>query len=106
MAVLDMAIAPPSTTAPCQPICHGVPVNEKAHTSKACPSSVPAIVNTTCDRPSPKTSERMLRSLGRLNSSPMTNIRKTTPNSARYLMPAVSLARASALGPMSTPTTR
>ena len=26
---------------------------------------------------------RMLRSLGRLNSSPMTNIRKTTPNSAR-----------------------
>ena len=106
MAVLDMAIAPPSTTAPCQPICQGIAVNEKIHTSSAWPSSAPAIVSTTCDRPRPKTSERMLRSLGRLNSSPMTNIRKTTPNSARYLTLAVSAASASAFGPMSTPTTR
>jgi hypothetical protein len=42
------------------------------------------MVSSTCDSPSPNTSVRMLRSLGRLNSSPMTNIRNTTPNSARY----------------------
>ncbi len=106
MAVLDMAIAPPSTSEPCQPICQGVSVKEKIHTSRPWPAVVPIIVTATCDSPRPKTSERMLRSLGRLNSSPMTNIRKTTPNSARYLMPAVSLANASAFGPMSRPTTR
>ena len=48
----------------------------------------------------------MLRSLGRLNSSPITNIRNTTPNSARYFTPAVSLASASAWGPINTPTAR
>ena len=106
MAVLDIAIAAPSTTLPCQPISQGIEVCEKIHTSSAWPSSVPAIVANTCDSPSPNTSLRMLRSLGRLNSSPMTNIRKTTPNSARYLMLALSRASASAFGPMITPTTR
>ena len=42
-----------------------------------------AMVASTCAKPSPNTILRMLRSLGRLNSSPITNIRKTTPNSAR-----------------------
>jgi len=41
------------------------------------------IVTTTWLRPRPKTSLRMLCSFGRLNSSPITNIRKTMPNSAR-----------------------
>ena len=106
MAVLDIAIAPPSTIAPCQPNCHDVALKEKIHNISAWPSSAPTMVNSTCDKPRPNTSERMLRSLGRLNSSPMTNIRNTTPNSARYLMLAVSLASASAFGPISTPTTR
>ena len=107
MAVDDIAIAPPSTTAPCQPISQGRALRLfQTHTSRKCPSTAPAIVSATCDMPSPKTSVRMLRSLGRLNSSPMTNIRKTTPNSARYCTPALSCAKASALGPMSTPTTR
>ena len=48
----------------------------------------------------------MLRNLGKLNSNPITNIKKTTPNSARYFTPALSLAKAKALGPISTPTTR
>ncbi len=68
--------------------------------------TAPAIVNVTCDKPRPKTSERIARSFGKLNSRPMTNIRKTTPNSARYCTAAESLASASAFGPISTPTTR
>ena len=59
-------------------------------------------VISTCDRPSPNTCVRMARSLDRLNSSPITNIRNTTPNSARWRMLAVSSARASAFGPIST----
>ncbi len=79
-----MAMALPSTTAPCQPISQGRELRAfHTHTSSRCPASVPNTVSTTCDMPSPKTSVRMLRSLGRLNSSPMTNMRKTTPNSAR-----------------------
>ena len=64
------------------------------------------MVSTTCVKPRPNTRLRMLRNLGRLNSNPITNIKKTTPNSARYFTPALSLAKAKALGPMSTPTTR
>ncbi len=70
------------------------------------PAMVPLIVSTTCDSPSPKTSVRMPRSLGRLNSSPIANIRNTTPNSARFLTPALSCASASAFGPITMPTAR
>ena len=41
------------------------------------------MVSPTSDAPSPSTSRRIERSLERLNSSPIENIRNTTPNSAR-----------------------
>ena len=83
MAVLDIAMADASTSAPCHDNCHGCAVNEYSQPSRKWPASVPPIVSTTCASPRPNTSLRMLLSLGRLNSSPITNIRKTTPNSAR-----------------------
>ncbi len=105
-AVLDIAIALPSTTAACQLRSQWRPSSVKTQASAALPATAPRMVATTCDAPSPNTSVRIARSLGRLNSSPMTNIRNTTPNSARLRTPAVSWASCSALGPMMTPATR
>jgi hypothetical protein len=65
-----------------------------------------SIDRMTCDPPSPNTSRFIARSLARLNSSPIENIRKTTPNSARYLVWPESLARPSACGPIRMPTAR
>jgi hypothetical protein len=106
IAVDDIAIAPPSVMAPCHVRSHWRPSAANAAASSALPITAPMIVNPTCDSPSPNTSSRMLRSLGRLNSSPITNIRNTTPNSARARAAAGSPASASALGPISTPTAR
>jgi len=83
MAVELIAIAEPSTSAPCQLNCQLAPKNLNATTSMKWPARVPTIVISTCISPRPNTRVRMLRSLGRLNSSPITNIRNTTPNSAR-----------------------
>ena len=83
MAVLDIAIAPPSTSEPRHDSSQGRPLNENSHVNRKCPATDPAIVSSTCAKPSPNTSLRMLLSFGRLNSSPITNIRNTTPNSAR-----------------------
>ena len=87
MAVLLIASAPPSATAPCQPTPQrspqDAPASATVQTISPCAATAPSIVSATWLRPRPKTSLRMLLSLGRLNSSPMTNIRKTTPNSAR-----------------------
>ena len=41
------------------------------------------MVSATWNRPSPNTWRRIERNLARLNSRPITNIRKTTPNSPR-----------------------
>ena len=50
--------------------------------------------------PRPNTMRRIARSLGRLNSSPIENIRNTTPNSASVCVASpVSATRASACGP-------
>ena len=106
MAVLLMAMAPPSTTAPRQSRPQPSPKRMNSHARNALPIRAPAKVSITCDIPSPNTRVRMLRSLGRLNSSPMTNIRNTTPNSARYFTLAESAAKPSAWGPISTPTDR
>ena len=78
-----IASAPPSATALCQPRPHGAAGSANGQASSALPASAPTIVSTTCARPRPNTSVRMLRSFGRLNSRPITNIRNTTPNSAR-----------------------
>ena len=83
MAVELIAIAEPSTTAPCQLSSQAAPKYLNADASMKCPAKVPKIVTRTCISPRPNTICRMLRSLGRLNSSPITNIRNTTPNSAR-----------------------
>ena len=106
MAVDDIAIAEPSAMAPCHVRSQARPRAAKPAASSTLPITAPRIVSPTCDRPRPNTSERMLRSLGRLNSSPITNIRKTTPNSASARAAAGSPASASALGPISTPTAR
>ena len=80
MAVLLMAMTPPRATAICQDTLH--------HWGMTMPRPIEAAVvistvSTTCARPSPNTWRFMARNLGRLNSSPITNIRNTTPNSAR-----------------------
>jgi hypothetical protein len=99
-------MAPPSTTAPCQLSSHGRLVYENTHSSRKWPATAPAIVSITCDMPRPNTMRRMLRSFGRLNSRPMTNMRNTTPNSPSTSTACESPARASACGPMATPATR
>ena len=76
MAVDDIANAPPSA----KPACHD--------SGYQCDSSmvigtVSSMVSATCDAPSPNTCRRIERSLERLNSRPIENIRNTTPNSAR-----------------------
>ena len=80
MAVLLMAMMPPSATAICHDTLHqrGMiwPISSEA-------AVVTSTVSTTCAMPRPNTCVRMARSLDRLNSSPITNIRNTTPNSAR-----------------------
>ncbi len=106
IAVDDIAIAAPSAIAPCHDKSQARPTAAKAAVSSTLPTTAPAIVNPTCDKPRPNTSARMLRSLGRLNSSPITNMRNTTPNSASERASAGSPANANALGPISTPTTR
>ena len=79
MAVLLITSTPDSASAPCHESCHKSGMSQR----KAKMPSVPrAIVSTTCSSPKPSTWRRMARSLGRLNSSPITNIKKTTPNSA------------------------
>ena len=65
-----------------------------------------AMVKTTCARPRPNTMRRIDLSWARENSSPMENIRKTTPNSASAWVAGLSSARASAWGPINTPTAR
>ncbi|MCY1560532.1 hypothetical protein D9M68_976730 [compost metagenome] len=80
MAVLLMAMTPPSATAICHDTFHQAGSTSASNSEAAVVSST---VSATCDRPRPNTWRFITRSLGRLNSSPITNIRNTTPNSAR-----------------------
>jgi hypothetical protein len=63
-------------------------------------------VTTTCSPPSTSTIRRICTSFDRLNSSPSENIRKTTPNSARSRVAAMSGISPAACGPISTPAMR
>ncbi len=103
MAVLLMARVPPSASADCQPICQTPPASRDS-ASKAAVNT--AADTTTCSSPSPNTCRRMARSLGRLNSKPMVNIRNTTPNSPRWRTPSELLVSASACGPIRMPAAR
>jgi hypothetical protein len=95
MAVEDIAIAPPSARPACQPA------------PRACATAMPMpMLATTCAAPRPNTERRMLRSLDRLNSSPIENSRNTTPNSASWRTAWLSATRPSACGPSATPATR
>ena len=49
---------------------------------------------------------RIERSLESENSSPIENIRNTTPNSARFCAPAESGIKPNACGPTTMPTAR
>jgi hypothetical protein len=80
MAVLLMAMMPPIASAVCHSNAHQSP-NSQPSANDA--PVVNTTVSTTCAVPSPKTKRFIARSLGKLNSSPMANIRNTTPNSAR-----------------------
>ena len=62
------------------------------------------IVATTCAVPKPNTARCMVRKRARLNSSPMLNIRNTTPNSARWRVSGASGIQPSTCGPIMTPT--
>ena len=103
MAVLLMAMALDSASA----VCHSIfqSVGAMVATNKENTVTMTSVSNT-CNRPRPNTCLRMERNLGRLNSSPITNIRNTTPNSARCFTPSEFCASANALGPMTTPTAR
>ncbi len=103
MAVLLMASTPDSASADCQPISHTPPT--RCASARASPVTT-SMLSTTCASPRPNTWRRMARSLGRLNSSPMANIRNTTPNSPRWRTPSEFWASASAWGPISTPAAR
>jgi hypothetical protein len=80
MAVLLMASALDSARAVCQP---SPRLRGRKPTSTKVTSVAASMVMATCSNPSPNTWLRMARSLLRLNSSPITNIRNTTPNSPR-----------------------
>ncbi len=83
IAVELIASAAPSASAPCQPSPQARPLAAATEIKAALPATAANIVSTTWLRPRPKTNRRMLCSFGRLNSRPMTNIKKTMPNSAR-----------------------
>ena len=103
IAVLLMASAPDSASAVCQP---APPRSAPAQASASSAALAKSTVSSTCSKPRPNTCRRMARNLGRLNSSPITNIRNTTPNSPSRCTLSEFLASANALGPISTPTTR
>ena len=94
-AVDDMAKTPPSAI----PNCQLTPISMIRPAAST-------MVTTTCSRPSPKTMRFIENSLGRENSRPMENIRKTTPNSASDSARWMSSIRFSACGPMTLPTNR
>ena len=73
IAVELIASAPPSTMP-------GLPAVAQERARRSSPATV---VIATCASPRPNTARRIARSCGRLNSSPIENIRNTTPNSAR-----------------------
>ena len=103
MAVDDMASAPPSANAPCQLICKWA----GSWLAMSQPNSkVAMMVNATCASPRPNTMPRIASSLGSENSSPIENIRNTTPNSARPWVASLSMAQPSAWGPIRMPTAR
>ncbi|MCY1175807.1 hypothetical protein D9M73_160620 [compost metagenome] len=58
----------------------------------------------TCKLPSPNTVPRIASILGRENSRPRENSRKTTPISARSGSSSLSLTQSSAAGPTNRPT--
>ena len=72
----DIASAAPSAKMPARPTPRRGPSSQPM-------ASVVPIVSATCAPPSPNTMRRMDRRRGSENSSPIENIRKTTPNSAR-----------------------
>ncbi len=99
IAVDDIASAPPSAIDACQ-------VRSNTALNSQPTGATASMVSTTWLPPRPNTSRRIARSLARLNSSPIENIKKTTPNSARYLVWPESLAKPSAWGPIRMPTAR
>ena len=103
MAVLLMASTPDSATAPCQEKCQTLGMTQRMPRMM---SVLSIIVASTCSSPRPNTWRFMVRSLGRLNSSPMTNIRNTTPNSARCWMRSLRCTMPSMCGPITAPTAR
>ena len=103
MAVLLMAKAPESASA----VFQSMPQSEGDTEANATITAVaPTMVSETCNKPRPNTCLRMAWSLGKLNSNPMTNIRKTTPYSPKCPTAAPSFDRAKACGPKATPTAK
>ena len=91
MAVEDIAAMPPSA----RPACHDSP-------NRNAPAMAISTVQATCAPPTPN----IERSLLRLNSSPMENMRNTTPNSARCCVSSRFETKPAACGPSARPVTR
>ena len=94
IAVELIASAPPSVN-PCS----------QAKPSKCSPTIAMTVVIATCANPRPNTARRIAFNCGRLNSSPMENIRKTMPNSAKSRTSLLSGTQPSACGPTAMPIT-
>ena len=64
-----------------------------------------SVINT-CEPPNPNNIFLIEFSLGRLNSKPIVNIKKTIPNSTKCRLDSESGRIAKALGPRTRPTTK
>jgi hypothetical protein len=102
IAVDDIASAPPSASAACQPTLSGA---GRRGLRKAT-SIVTRMVSATWASPSPNTMRRIALSWASENSRPIENIRNTTPNSASAWVLGPLSASCRACGPISTPTAR
>ena len=95
IAVDDIARPMPPTTAACQE--KSVSINNPARTSA---------LSNTCAAPTPKIERRNCHSLAGLSSSPMMNIRKTTPSSEKCRISSTSLMNPSPHGPIAIPASK
>ena len=84
LAVVPLLVLIPALGGSAGDLLHTLgPALLKAAASAMLPTTAATTVLTTWLEPRPKTSRCMLFNFGRLNSRPITNIRNTTPNSAR-----------------------
>ena len=90
--VEDIASAPPTAS----------PIRQSKLSSQVINMTITMLM-ITCKVPNPNTIRFIVTNLDKLNSSPILNIKKTTPNSARWRVSSLSGIQPKACGPMRTP---